>query len=285
MYGKYTIPPTLSLLLKTSKEWKQRGIDPLYVIGFYPTTEDHRYFNTPVDVIPFGSTGMDGIHYGFLTEFGSVTDLENAPIVCVVPMDFEQPAKIIARNFAEFLRINEKDAGLFYNEFQDKADYVETLAQWEEKNKEFDKLYPPDVQKEQAIQAARQDFFRQLKLPNIPDPFAHIKQIRVERAQQVVIKTQDQLGVVPNSQAPSSVAASKPQSTDFFVIKQNEELDIEKLRDFFQKAEHEQKLAIFRDMTQLSGYESDVKLRELFIEELIRSGLTDEANRITFTDW
>lgn len=39
-------------------------MDPTSIIGFYPITVDVRYFNAPVDVIAFGSTGMGGIHDG-----------------------------------------------------------------------------------------------------------------------------------------------------------------------------------------------------------------------------
>jgi hypothetical protein len=56
-----------------------------------------RYFITPPDLITFISTGGDGIHFGFLTDFGQVEDLEEAYIVCVSPTN-DPPLKIVARN-------------------------------------------------------------------------------------------------------------------------------------------------------------------------------------------
>ncbi len=77
------------------------------LLGYYFSHEglDSRYLNTPLDVISFATPGSDGIHYGFLTDFGQVEDLEKAYIVRVSPMDFDEPVKIIARNIDDFMRI------------------------------------------------------------------------------------------------------------------------------------------------------------------------------------
>ncbi len=45
------------------------------MIGFRPSLQDDSYSITPPDLIPFANTGGDGIHFGFLTDFGSVSTL------------------------------------------------------------------------------------------------------------------------------------------------------------------------------------------------------------------
>ena len=46
---------------------KEHSLDP---IGFMPITQHFSYWITPPDVIPFAHTGGNGIHFGFLTDFG-----------------------------------------------------------------------------------------------------------------------------------------------------------------------------------------------------------------------
>lgn len=89
-FGKYYLPPTLRRLIDLQKVLDDP--EQFYIgLNFYLSLENFRYFNTPSDVVVFGNIGVDGVHYGFLTDYGTVTDLEAAPIVCVCPMDFERP--------------------------------------------------------------------------------------------------------------------------------------------------------------------------------------------------
>lgn len=90
-FGKYEMPPTLQSLIDLDNILDDNGVSILgdFFLGlnFYLAIEKTRYFNTPSDVIAFGHIGVDGIHYGFLTDYGSVKNLEVAPIVCVCPMN------------------------------------------------------------------------------------------------------------------------------------------------------------------------------------------------------
>ncbi len=273
LYGKYEIPPTFSKVLLASKQWEKEGMDPASILGFYPITADMRYFNTPVDVIPFGSTGMDGIHYGFLTDFGSITDLEQAPVVCVSPMDFDQPTQLIARNFRDFLAVNRKDSPLFYNHFEDEQSYELKKQEWAREQEAFEKEYPPDLQIERAHQTARNALYEQLSLPDIPNSFTYIEEIRAERKQHTAIPTKDRLGVMDRS-LPS--AEQKKES--------GWSGDADRLGEYLQTASYGEKLAVFRDMTLCSDALLDPELRQLLINELQATGLADEAERLTFLD-
>lgn len=115
-FGKYDVPPTLQTLISLQNVL---GDDEQFYLclNFYLSLEDFRYYNTPSDVVVFGNLGIDGIHYGFLSDYGSVPNLEEAPIVCVMPMDFERPTRIVAKNLREFLRVNWADSELFYTQF------------------------------------------------------------------------------------------------------------------------------------------------------------------------
>ncbi len=107
-YGKYGIPDTLKLIIDLQNDLNKAGFLPYGdLLGYYFSLEGlkSRYLNTPLDVIAFARPGVDGIHYGFLTDFGSVKDLETAYIVRVSPMDFDDPVKIVSRNLLDFMRI------------------------------------------------------------------------------------------------------------------------------------------------------------------------------------
>ncbi|MBS4176938.1 hypothetical protein [Lederbergia citrea] len=130
-FGKYEGPPILKKLIELQNVL---GDPEQFYLGFnfYLSLENFRYFNTPSDVVVFGNIGVDGIHYGFLTDFGSVNNLEVAPIVCVNPMDFERPIHIVAKNLSEFLRVNMTDSELFYNQFDSEENYLLAKEQWRE---------------------------------------------------------------------------------------------------------------------------------------------------------
>src|SRR5690606_20600257 len=135
---------------------------------FYLTLSDFRYFNTPCDVVVFGHIGADGIHYGFLTDFGTVSNLEEAPIVCVSAMDSDQPTRIIAKNILEFLKLNRTDAGLFYNNFANEESY-------DKYKKELLELYPPSTEEMLKSERVLQILMEQIELPTIENAFQLIQ--------------------------------------------------------------------------------------------------------------
>ena len=107
-YGRYDVPENLRRLVELN-EWlyKEQLLPYGDLLGLYFSLDakSMRYHNTPLDVIPFARTGADGVHFGFLTDFGQVTTLEEAYIVRVAPMDFDAPVKMVARNFEQFVAL------------------------------------------------------------------------------------------------------------------------------------------------------------------------------------
>ncbi|SFB61686.1 hypothetical protein SAMN05216312_1198 [Cohnella sp. OV330] len=67
--------------------------------------EGQKYDCTPDDAKVFAFTGVDGDHFAFSTENGTITDLDNAPILFIQPMCFEDSVKAVARNIRDFLSL------------------------------------------------------------------------------------------------------------------------------------------------------------------------------------
>ncbi|GGA23149.1 SMI1/KNR4 family protein [Psychrobacillus lasiicapitis] len=101
VYGTYSIPEEVYRLIQLEMNLQKEGLS-LDTIGFIPITDYYYYSITPPDLIPFASTGGNGIHFGFLTDFHDVRVLKDAPIVCVSPTN-DPPVRYIARNFEEFI--------------------------------------------------------------------------------------------------------------------------------------------------------------------------------------
>lgn len=267
-FGKYDVPPTLRTLIELEKELgePEHFYDGLH---FYLALTNFRYFNTPSDVIVFGNTGADGIHYGFLTDYGLIPNLEEAPIVCVCPMDFEQPTRLIANNLREFLRINGTDDALFYNHFANADSY---LAFKKEQEVEY-ASYP--LSEQQLLNQIRIKNFiqKRIKIPVIENPYHYIQMIRMQRQEMVSIKTQDGLGVV----AP--LPAGKMHES--FKIHQDTKLDLTALKAYFNTAAIPSQCALYRDIQLHYVLSDEPSLRKIVLESMLKIGLIDEANRIS----
>ncbi|WP_423408240.1 hypothetical protein AABM38_21745 [Heyndrickxia sp. MSNUG] len=89
-YGKYSVSEDLQQLFDLQADLAKKDLLPYGdLLGYYFSLDDIRYLNTPLDLLSFARPGGDGIHYGFLTDFGLVKALEEAYIVRVSPMDID----------------------------------------------------------------------------------------------------------------------------------------------------------------------------------------------------
>ena len=103
IYGAYEIPDEIVKLYELEKELNNMDLS-LDRIGFQPCPHNYAYSITPPDLIPFANTGGGGIHFGFLTDFGTVPKLSEAPIVCISPTN-DPPIRYMAQNITEFLNL------------------------------------------------------------------------------------------------------------------------------------------------------------------------------------
>lgn len=182
------------------QELTREGLDrPLEHIHFRFADNDFRYWITPPDLHVFADTGCDGIHYGFLTDFGRITDLTEAPIVCVSPTD-DPPLRIIARSLEDFFRlvVTIGSAGELGNLVS-----IRTPRQWER--------YWADLARErhdEETDPEHRTFFQHrrtvlhrlriaLGLEPIPDVMRYLSDLESERQAAGCIPTIDGLGVVP----------------------------------------------------------------------------------------
>lgn len=269
-FGKYTVPPTLQKLIDLQKEI---GDTEHFYFGlnFYLSLEDFRYFNTPVDVVVFGNIGVDGVHYGFLTDFGSVNDLEVATVVCVCPMDFDRPTRIVANNLREFLRVNLTDSELFYNTFKNEENYLDARKQWVEEN--ANSPYQP-TEDDKLIRKKLQGWLiENISMPEINNPYHYVQDVELDRIKNITIPTQDGLGV--------RTPLLKEEKHIAFLVEKYTDPDLDSLREYLHSAPTASKHALFRDIQLNYILQEQIELRNAVIEEMCNLGLADEVKRLS----
>jgi hypothetical protein len=261
------MPPTFQKLQKLQDNLEEDGYS-LDSLGLMLDTEDQNYFVTPCDVITFASTGSDGIHFGLLTDFGAVTDLEEAYVVYVSPMDFGSAVFLAARNLKEFtnLLFTMKDAieiGNFLSiDIADEGEEREDEAEFEFDEEEF-------LQEREYVLGKLKE---SLNCTVIQDVKSYYKNLFKVRKQQIAIHTQGGIGVIPIS--------NQPITRDKYELEEDGEIDVQDLQAYFQKASVENKLAFVRDAQTLGIIMDDEEVREFVLSELRELGYKIEADRL-----
>lgn len=267
-YGKYETSPTLDALTDIYFQLEQEGYDAWDVFGFYPGYHHSGYSNTPLDVVTFGWTGGDGEHFGFLTDFGAATNLEEAPIVMVSPMNFDQPAVVVANNIREFLRLAMIDPDLFYYDFKNEQEYLEMKAEYAAEG------YTESEEELEEKRIVRERAEAELDLPAIRDPYTYSAKAREKRAGQIVVQTDDGLGVTAHHPSDAGRKHSRIQLDEYIGAKE--------LKDFLDKATYASKLALIRDfhlhLEEYFYYEEGIE--EAIVREMEKLGLHDELARM-----
>ncbi|MDL4840245.1 hypothetical protein [Aquibacillus rhizosphaerae] len=269
-FGKYDVPHTLKVLIDLQNV--VADAEQFYLgLSFYLSLENFRYFNTPSDVVVFGNIGVDGVHYGFLTDYGSVTDLEIAPIVCVCPMDFERPIRIVAKNLCEFLSVNFTDAELFYNQFESEQDYLKSREQWvaEDANSTYQLSENEKVVRERV----RGILTERIHIPIIDNPYRYVQNIKLERQRIISIQTQDGLGVA------NLLLQGEKHKT--FPTEKDTDPDLKLLREYLRSTPVASRLALFRDIQLNYVLQDNKDLCKIVLEAMINMELFDEANRLS----
>lgn len=263
-YGKYSVPAKLSQLIALQQDLNNQKLSKYGdLLGYYFALErlDVRYLNTPLDVIPFARPGADGIHFGFLTDFGQTRTLDDAYIVRVSPMDFDDPVKIVARNLHDFIRII-----FYYPCAMDMLDITQSkysVEQWLEKYSDIS-----DEKKEVR------NWFQQAFQPEpIKCLFEYLHSVSKERESKIVIKTEDGIGVVIKT------SEVEEQLFDFNGL---EYLHLADVKHFFTHSSDEAKLAFFRDAQSKGLTFEHHELKAYLKEQLLLLHLNDEAERIVY---
>jgi len=245
MHPTYKFPKLYHDLQALDTDLQKQGFSLDEQFGLRLTGDFPHYHVTPLDLIPFGDIGMDGIHYGFLTDFGTVQNLDDAFIVLISPMDFGDAHKIVARNFREFLNLawtmrGATDLANVHGK-RTKEEYVELFKYFEDSVAESDTNF--EKSRAHVLKCMQQ----KLVVQAVDDVFDYIEnEVRAARAQQIVLKTQDGIGIVGGEQQEGSAPRNFP-------VTQDDPIDPEQLAAFLEVSSKEGKLALIRDV-QFTGH-------------------------------
>ncbi|MDW0117270.1 hypothetical protein QTL97_10015 [Sporosarcina thermotolerans] len=265
-YGEYGVPDEVKKLIELENTLKKKGLT-LDTIGLVPIQDFFSYWITPPDVIPFAHTGGDGVHFGFLTDFGSITDLNEAPIVCVTPTN-DPPIRLTARNINEFMTIAS---------FVPHVGLLDNCWPW--KDKESTELIFKDyltdswqINRDKLLELL-QEVFCTKKV----DVAEYVQTVLHEREESIVLKTYDGLGI-----KGANVDLHRRYSFD--PERRQDKEQIVRMKLFLKDATYEEKLGFTRDAmfwyVLTPDYDSEVLT--LVIDLLKSLNLKDEVRRLTF---
>lgn len=136
---------------------------------------DGGYECTPERSITFARTGMDGIHYAWTADRDGDADLEEAPVICVSPMDFGNCVRPVARNIRDFFSLTFYGHDLLLlNDFESRASYEKAVRRQERENANSPYLREWGEEVRKLAHEARARF----GLAPIADPYGYIRQLR-----------------------------------------------------------------------------------------------------------
>lgn len=190
LYGKYKKPKTLSDL----EELSNKNLIELENIGFF-LDKSIPYSPQPIDMIPFATTGVDGTFFAFLTDFGTVDNLNKAPIVMYCSADINLKDStgyfLFAENILDFLSICIQIGcpGIPYDGNPKEINFEEKKLDYFE--------FEEDEEKENRLRTINKikSFFKLKKIKNLNK---YYEKFYAERTSKVNIKTKDGLGVAFN---------------------------------------------------------------------------------------
>ncbi|MDF2571675.1 MAG: hypothetical protein K0R55_3279 [Sporomusa sp.] len=260
MVHSYEIPPLLEEIIAWEKEIKQEvpylETPTGYYLQFDPS-DNGGYRSSPTDAIMFARTGMGGIHFSFLTDFGSVTDLSLAPIIRVDPMNFGNCSKIVANNIRDFFVIHFSDhEGLLLNDFESQEHYLSYLRDQEDENDEEESNYFDRKKWQRQKIEVRDSAMQCFGFQPLPDGYAYMQEVRRARWNELILPTSDGLGVTAPGTSVDSLNRPAPHPWHF---KEIPERNVEHLKAYIASAEQVGLFGFIRDC-QAQGVDNYAKL-------------------------
>lgn len=266
-YGTLAIPEEVFMLIRLEEDLEREG-ESLATIGLIPIVQEFAYPITPTDVIPFASTGGNGIHFGFLTDFGRITDLNEAPIVCVAPTS-DPPIRLVAPTIRDFLNMA---SSVPYVEL------IETCWPWNNKKMiegVLDEYRTDDYQKkrDKLLIHLRETFGT-----DQVDVVDCVQRVLLERSSKICLPTYDGLGIVPMGDGQSAIRYT------FDPERRQDEREITKMQNYLSHATTEEKLGFIRDASYwyILSSDYDDQIMKLVGEILQSLQLDNEIKRFSF---
>ncbi|QHW32969.1 hypothetical protein GZH47_20680 [Paenibacillus rhizovicinus] len=173
MLKGYQMPETLQRLFQIDEQLKAQYGESYEFLGAKLCFGEEGYDCTPDEAIVFLWTGVDGDHFAFLTDGVTVDSLEDAPILFIQPMDFDDPYKPVARNIKEFLALYVQLKEPYLFECLPSYETEEEFVQHYKENFEEGILEHEEEQKT-VISAIEQH----IQLPEIVGVFAYIQDLK-----------------------------------------------------------------------------------------------------------
>lgn len=255
-FGNYEKPQILEKLESYQKKELANWENLEFWIDY-----NHYYSITPIDVIPFAGTGNNGIHFGFLTDFGLIKNLEKAPIVCIAP-SYDPPINIVAKDIRQFLSFvayceqSSLLADVYENdkafEFR-KNQYLE----WQMEEKYV-------VKRKKTIELLNKEF----GIEKDNKIVSKINTFKKEREKFISTETSDGIGLVlENDEKVSDFEYSK---------------DSKKVKEFLDKSNLNSRLKFYRESTfqYILSDDYDKEIKKLIIEYLEKDGFKRESEII-----
>jgi hypothetical protein len=269
IYGSYEIPDEIYKLYELEVELNDIDLS-LDIIGFQPCLHDYSYSITPPDLIPFANTGGDGIHFGFLTDFGKVPTLTEAPIICVSPTN-DPPIRYMAHNINEFLNlVSSVPHAEMLEGFWSNPNEVHIQAEIVE----FTKDTPSDWKEKRRMVSERLINKYLTQQVNIGH---YLQKGQKERSNSISISTLDGLGIMGSEGINSTY---KKYQFDFNKLLDNNEL--KRINNHLKESSRIEKLAFIRDAIYsfMFSPDSEDNLFYLIIELMQSMNLHDEVQRL-----
>ncbi|MCM3611581.1 hypothetical protein M4S82_09985 [Planococcus sp. MERTA32b] len=268
------LPPTLKKLKAFDELLQKKGLSLDDSIGLQWADSSMAYDQTPYDVLPFMSPGVDGIHIGLLTDFGKVTDLEEAFVVCVHPMEAPDSLKLLARNPKEFVDFlySDRNLTMLYNFMMiDSDEQYEAIVEEAEK----------DYMESPELAAARNRMLTMMQeymgCKRIENVYAYVEDAAASRRGQIVLPTNDGIGVAAFNKTDADLRV--------YAVSGDDGINLDEVQAFFASAPLESKLAFIRDAQHAGLINNETPLKEFIMSELKKMGMDAEVERLKSLDW
>lgn len=269
LYAPYRIPTEIIDLMELETVLEKENLS-LQTIGLRPIYEPYAYEITPVDCIPFANTGGDGIHFAFLTDFGQVSSLEDAPIICISPTN-DPPIRHVANNISDFYDLV---SSVPYAELLESVWNFNEEAQLNELIEEMEQDSPTDwIEKRNSILKRFKQTFNAKERQVVP----YMNEIREKRNNAVTIPTSDGLGIISNK--------NTDESDRMFQFRHPlDNILLDQMKGFLNEASTIEQLAFIRDANYhyvvAPGYDEDIF--HLVSDILVDLDLSAERERLNW---
>tara|TARA_R110002073_G_C9423385_1_gene576195 strand:+ start:160 stop:1023 length:864 start_codon:yes stop_codon:yes gene_type:complete len=188
LYGEYKKP---EILIKLEKFTEENSIN-LEMFGFF-LDQSMPFAPQPIDMIPFATTGTDGTYFAFLTDFGRVKSLEEAPIImyCGADFNYEEPSSsftLFAKNIKDFLSISTQ----IYNPYF----VYEADPRLTNFKNEVEELLEDEFEETEERTSIAKSLVKHLDLEVIENLNEYYSELMLQRHNKSEIKTKDGLNII-----------------------------------------------------------------------------------------